>query len=141
MEYVQYEEKIVHGRGLKLIGWTAPRLVNPSELSSSLAPLKALVHALKTNTCRFEKLTPTERQERIKKYNDEVAAGQREPLQNQRHSDTTAGKRKRRERAATGTVPEEDRDEEEPEGEPNEDGAENEENGAGESRRCFSPAL
>ncbi|KAJ6591880.1 hypothetical protein B0H10DRAFT_2233197 [Mycena sp. CBHHK59/15] len=130
MEYVQYEEKIVHGRGFKLIGWTAPHLVNPSELSSSLAPLKQLVHALKTNACRFVKLTPTERQERIDRYNEEVAAGQREPFQNHRQSDAASGKRKRRERAVNGAVREEDREDQGPNEEPNEVDVENGEDGA-----------
>jgi hypothetical protein len=104
MAYVQYEEKIVQNYGIKLVGWTAPRLVNPSELSSSLAPLQQLVHALKTEACKFVKLSPAERQERLDKYNEDIAAGNREPLQNHRCKDATEGKKRRRERAAKGGV-------------------------------------
>ncbi|KAJ6568720.1 hypothetical protein B0H19DRAFT_1065529 [Mycena capillaripes] len=109
MEYVRYEEKIVHSRGVKLVGWTAPHFVNPSELSTSLPPLQELHHAIKTGTCCFVKLTPQERQERIENYNEEIAAGTRQPLLNQRNANVADGKKRRRERAATGGVREEDR--------------------------------
>ncbi|KAJ7236998.1 hypothetical protein C8J57DRAFT_1529799 [Mycena rebaudengoi] len=108
MQYVQYEEKIVHHFGIKLIGWTFPRLVNPSELSSSLTPLQQLVHALKTERCKFVKLTPLELQECIHRYNEDVAAGEWELLQNRRSKDVAARKKRRRDRAATGGVPEDD---------------------------------
>jgi hypothetical protein len=125
MAYVQYEEKIVQNYGIKLVGWTAPRLVNPSELSSSLAPLQQLVHALKSGACKFIKLSPAEHQERLDKYNKEIAAGDREPLQNHRNKDATAGKKRRCERAAKGGVLDDengeddgDEDEDEPEAAP-----------------------
>ncbi|KAJ7291870.1 hypothetical protein C8J57DRAFT_1212290 [Mycena rebaudengoi] len=112
MQYVQYEEKIVHHYSIKLVGWTALRLVNPSELSSLLAPLQQLVHALKTDACKFVKLTPVELQERIEKYNTDVAAGVREPLKNHSNVTPAAGKKRCRDRAAMGGVPEDEEEEE-----------------------------
>jgi hypothetical protein len=109
MEYIRYEEKIVHGRGIKLVGWTAPRFVNPSELSLSLPPLQELRHAIETGACHFIKLTRDERQDRIDRYNEEIAAGTREPLVNQRNANIVDGKKRRRERASTGGVREADR--------------------------------
>ncbi|KAJ7433568.1 hypothetical protein FB451DRAFT_1419633, partial [Mycena latifolia] len=56
--YVNYEEDCVHMYGYKLVGWTYSELVNPSEMSTSLPALQKLHDALKSDDCRFEKLSP-----------------------------------------------------------------------------------
>ncbi|KAJ7783596.1 hypothetical protein DFH07DRAFT_685027, partial [Mycena maculata] len=60
MQYVWYEEDIVHKYLIVLLGWTFPELVNPSELSTSLPTLQELHNALKEGTCYFKKLTAQE---------------------------------------------------------------------------------
>ena len=60
MHYSDYEEKIVHRYGVELIGWTYEKLVNPSELSSSLPGLCQLLDAINTGSCKFIKLTQTQ---------------------------------------------------------------------------------
>lgn len=64
MHYSDYEEKIVQRYGVELIGWTYEKLVNPSELSSSLPGLCQLLDAINTGSCKFIKLTRTKLKER-----------------------------------------------------------------------------
>ena len=52
MQYSNYKEGIVHRYGVKLVGWTFPVLVSPSELSTSLPALQTLYDALKHDTCK-----------------------------------------------------------------------------------------
>jgi hypothetical protein len=75
MQYSNYEEGIVHRYGVKLVGWTFPLLVSPSELSTSLPALQTLYDALKHDTCKWEKLSPSQLTERIAKYNADISAG------------------------------------------------------------------
>ena len=57
MHYTDYEEKVVQHYGVELIGWTYKKLVNPSELSTSLPGLCQLLEAINTGSCKFIKLT------------------------------------------------------------------------------------
>ncbi|KAJ7683511.1 hypothetical protein B0H14DRAFT_3535116 [Mycena olivaceomarginata] len=56
MEYVHHEESIILHYGVKLVGWTADKFVNPSDLSSSLGALTTLRNALQNSECKWEKL-------------------------------------------------------------------------------------
>ena len=64
MHYTDYEEKVVQRYGVELIGWTYEKLVNPSELSTSL---RQLLEAINTGSCKFIKLT----QAQLKQHCDE----------------------------------------------------------------------
>ena len=66
MQYLNYEEQIVIRYGIKLEGWTYDTLKNPSELSTSLPPLQALSNAIDNGTCKFIRMSATEK----KKYED-----------------------------------------------------------------------
>ncbi|KAJ7753382.1 hypothetical protein DFH07DRAFT_960222 [Mycena maculata] len=114
MQYVWYEEDIVHKHSVILVGWTFPEIVNPSELSSSLAPLQTLYNAIKNDECKFVKLSPLELQARKKKWAEDVAAGRIEA----KHRATRADKGVKRKR----TCDEDDEDSgEEQDGMGNED--------------------
>ncbi|KAJ7705040.1 hypothetical protein B0H17DRAFT_1193522 [Mycena rosella] len=75
MAYTWHEEDVVQRYGIILKGWTAPRFVNPSELSTSLSVLCTLLDAVKTGACKFRKLTPAEAETRKEKWDADVAAG------------------------------------------------------------------
>ena len=51
MHYADYEEKVVQRYGVELIGWTYEKLVNPSELSTSLPGLRQLLEAINAGSC------------------------------------------------------------------------------------------
>ena len=53
MHYADYEEKVVQRYGVELIGWTYKKLVNPSELSTSLPGLRKLLEAINTGSYKF----------------------------------------------------------------------------------------
>jgi hypothetical protein len=75
MEYVHHEESIVLRYDVKLVGWTADKFVNPSDLSSSLGALTTLRNALQNGECRWEKLSREERRDRQAKWDAGVADG------------------------------------------------------------------
>ncbi|KAJ6491154.1 hypothetical protein C8R45DRAFT_1096671 [Mycena sanguinolenta] len=75
MSYKWYEEDIVQKYNIVMEGWTAPRFVNPSELSTSLSALCTLNEAVKSGSCAFRKMLPVEAAARVKKWLDDVAAG------------------------------------------------------------------
>ncbi|KAJ6481140.1 hypothetical protein C8R45DRAFT_1100697 [Mycena sanguinolenta] len=95
MEYVHYEECIVLRYGVMLIGWTADKFANPSELSSSLIVLTTLRDALKNGECKWVKLSREERRERQAKWNAGVADGTITPKSRKQRSDA-AQPRKRK---------------------------------------------
>ena len=68
MHYADYEEKIVQRYGVELVGWTYEKLVNPSELSTSLPGLCQLLEAINAGSCKFIKLT----QDQLKKRREEL---------------------------------------------------------------------
>jgi hypothetical protein len=76
MRYVNYEEEIVIRYGIKLEGWTYENFKNPSELSSSLPPLRALYDAIDKGMCRFVKLTATEKKKFEQDFNAKVQTGE-----------------------------------------------------------------
>ncbi|KAJ7463589.1 hypothetical protein FB451DRAFT_1403611 [Mycena latifolia] len=76
MQYVNYEEDIVHRYGIELVGWTPDKWCNPSDLTSSLTVLRELLDALKSGDCKFVKLSVEELKERITDYKEALAAGE-----------------------------------------------------------------
>ncbi|KAJ6620825.1 hypothetical protein B0H10DRAFT_1945855 [Mycena sp. CBHHK59/15] len=75
MVYTWYEQDIVQRYGVVLEGWTAPRFVNPSELSTSLSILHTLLDDVKSEASKFRKLTPAEAEACKEKWDADVAAG------------------------------------------------------------------
>ena len=97
MHYTKYKEEIVQRYGIELQGWTYEKIMNPSLLSSSLPPLRALQDALMAGTCKFVKLSTSERKEHEAAYMAKVASGEVEVCKRKRRSD--AGVRKRSKQA------------------------------------------
>jgi len=95
ISYTDFEEKIVLRYGVDIVGYTYDNFVNPSELSSSLPPLKALLDALNDNTCKFIKLTSSERKERETTFYSKVQSGEVEVRKRKRRADYGVRKKKR----------------------------------------------
>ena len=93
MNYTRYEEEIVQRYGIELQGWTYERIINPSMMSNSLPPLMALRDALVAGTCKFVKLTATERKVREVAYMAKIKSGDIEVRKRKQRSD--AGTRKK----------------------------------------------
>ncbi|KAJ7716699.1 hypothetical protein B0H16DRAFT_1244280, partial [Mycena metata] len=108
MEYLHYEESIVLRYGVELVGWTVGRVVdetlpggwtagricNPSELSTSLPVLITLRDALSAGDCKWVKLTRAQRDERQAEWDTKVAEGKVTPRTRQQRADK-GQKRKR----------------------------------------------
>ena len=95
MHYTRYEEEIVQRYGIELQGWTYEEIINLSLLSSSLPPLKTLLDALMAGTCKFVKLSASERKEREAAYMEKIASGQVEVHKRKQRSDAGVSKSKR----------------------------------------------
>ena len=96
MHYAQYEEEIVQRYGIELEGWTYEKLTNPSDLSSSLPPLKALRDAIISGTCKFVKLTAAEKKKREGAYMAKIKSGEIELRKRKRRSDAGVSKKTKR---------------------------------------------
>ncbi|KAJ7473509.1 hypothetical protein FB451DRAFT_1558700 [Mycena latifolia] len=94
MQYVNYEEDIVHRYGIELVGWTPDKWCNPSDLTSSLTVLRELLDALKSGDCKFVKLSVEELKERITDYKEALAAG--EIVGKHRNTRSDMGKKRKR---------------------------------------------
>ena len=73
MQYTHHDE-LVQKYGVELQGWTFEKLVNPSQLSTSLPGLRCLLDAINNGDCKFVKLSPLEikkRHEELQKKRDE----------------------------------------------------------------------
>ncbi|KAJ7166463.1 hypothetical protein C8R43DRAFT_1122032 [Mycena crocata] len=109
MAYVWYEEDVVQRHKIKLVGWTYPELINPSELSTSLPPLNDLHDALKADTCKFVKLDAAEVASRKTAWLEDVAAGRIERKHREERSDKGVkrkeDRRRRRRRGGWGPGP------------------------------------
>ncbi|KAJ6626527.1 hypothetical protein B0H10DRAFT_1998713 [Mycena sp. CBHHK59/15] len=75
MQYINYEEDLVHRYGVIIVGWMFDKLISPSDMSTSLPTLQELLNALKSGKCHFVKLTPEELKERKAKFRADVVAG------------------------------------------------------------------
>ena len=93
MHYAQYEEEIVQRYGIELEGWTYEKLTNPSDLSSSLPPLKALRDAIISGTCKFVKLTAAEKKKREAAYMAKIKSGEIELRKHKWRSDAGVSKK------------------------------------------------
>jgi hypothetical protein len=74
MQYTNYDELIIQKYGIELQGWTFEKLVNPSQLSTSLPGLRRLLDAINNGDCKFVKLSPLEvkrRREELQKKQDD----------------------------------------------------------------------
>ncbi|PPQ82115.1 hypothetical protein CVT25_014277 [Psilocybe cyanescens] len=109
MHYLCFEEDIVLRYGIDLVGYTYKKLMNPSDLSTSLPLLKALLDALENGTCKFVKLSAQELKKRQDAYNTKLISGEIEPHKRKRRSD--AGVKQKGKHAHVNNAA--DRDEEE----------------------------
>jgi hypothetical protein len=75
MHYAEYEEKVVQRYGVELIGWTYEKLVNPSELSTSLPGLRQLLEAINAGSCKFIKLTQDQLKQRREEHQKAIKSG------------------------------------------------------------------
>lgn len=103
MQYANYEVDIVQRYGIVLEGWTYENLVNPSELSTSLPPLRALFTAIENGTCKFTKLTSAQAKERQEAYDAKISSGDIVPRSRKRRSDAGTKKTTKRARKGKGT--------------------------------------
>lgn len=116
MHYAQYEEEIVQRYGIELEGWTYEKLTNPSDLSSSLPPLKALQDAIISGTCKFVKLTAAEKKKREAAYMAKIKSGEIELRKRKRRSDAGVSKKTKRVRREESENDEEEMEEGQDEG-------------------------
>ena len=116
MHYAQYEEEIVQRYGIELEGWTYEKLTNPSDLSSSLPPLKALRDAIISGTCKFVKLTAAEKKKREAAYMAKIKSGEIELRKRKRRSDAGVSKKTKRVRREESENDEEEMEEGQDEG-------------------------
>ena len=93
MQYLNYERDIVLRYGVVLEGWTHSLWANPSELSTSLEPLRQLVDALKSGSCKFVKLTREDWEKRRKEYYAKIDSGEIRSRERKKRSD--AGKKRK----------------------------------------------
>ncbi|KAH9924227.1 uncharacterized protein B0H18DRAFT_1120081 [Fomitopsis serialis] len=75
-EEIVYDVEIIFRRGVILRGWLLSEFKNPSELSTSIPPLKAQWQALQSGACRWEKTTPEEREKLKASFAEKLAGGQ-----------------------------------------------------------------
>ncbi|TFK59428.1 hypothetical protein BDN72DRAFT_865159 [Pluteus cervinus] len=114
MQYVHFESQIVLQHGVDIVGWNHPTFGNPSQLSSSLEPLKKLHDALVSGACKFVKLTEAECEKRKKEYEAKLANGETEGPQRKPRKD--AGRKRgpnKRTKRKRGEDDDEDDDEQE----------------------------
>jgi hypothetical protein len=95
MQYERYDEEIVQRYGIELQGWTYEKIINPSLVSSSLPPLRALMDALMEGKCKFVKLSASEKKQREAAYMAKIASGEVELRKRKRRSDAGVRKSKR----------------------------------------------
>ncbi|KAF8228525.1 hypothetical protein L208DRAFT_1290909 [Tricholoma matsutake] len=93
MNYVNYEEAIVQHYSIELIGWTYNRFISPSEFSSALGPLQAMIDAINASGCKFMKLSAKECRKHLEAYKAKITAGELKAHERKTHSD--AGKKKK----------------------------------------------
>ena len=60
MQYANYDELIIQKYKIELQGWTFKKLVNPSQLLTSLPGLQRLLDAINNGDCKFVRLSPLE---------------------------------------------------------------------------------
>lgn len=116
MHYERYEEEIVQRYGIELQGWTYEKIMNPSMFSSSLPPLRALQAALMEGTCKFVKLSASERKEREAAYMAKITSGEVEVRKRKRRSDAGVSKKSKRVRKDDAAASGPGSDEEAPQG-------------------------
>jgi len=99
MHWTHFEEDVVLRYGIDLVGYTYEKLQNPSEMSTSLAPLRALLTALETGACKFVKLSSEERKRREDALSMKLISGEIQPRKRKQRSD--AGGKRSKKRART----------------------------------------
>ena len=75
MQYANFQENIVHHYGVDIISWTHDKFENPSNLSNSLPPLHTLLDAIRNGTCKFIKLSSSERKACEAQYQADTTSG------------------------------------------------------------------
>nr|VWO95711.1 HTH lysR-type domain-containing protein [Ganoderma boninense] len=75
MQYKTFQQTVVIGQGLDLVGWTHKSFTNPQSLPASIEPLRELRDTLESGACRFVHLLHAERQRRKRIFDEGVEAG------------------------------------------------------------------
>ena len=111
MQYANYDELIIQKYGIELQGWTFEKLVNPSQLSTSLPGLRRLLDAINNGDCKFVRLSPLEvksrREELQKKQDDGIV-----PVKTRKPRKDRGTKRPRTKGKKTAVIDAEDDDDE-----------------------------
>jgi len=101
MHWTHFEEDVVLRYGIDLVGYTPyEKLQNPSELSTSIPPLKALLTALETGVCKFIKLSAEEHKRREEDHTAKLISGEVQPRKRKQRSDAGGKRSKKRVRTA-----------------------------------------
>ncbi|KIL54458.1 hypothetical protein M378DRAFT_54725, partial [Amanita muscaria Koide BX008] len=95
MQYARYEEDIIHRYGVELVGWTFDKIVNPSQLSSSIGPLRELHDALKGGSCKFIQLEASEVKMRIATHREKIRTGKLPARQRKMRKDKGTTRRRK----------------------------------------------
>ncbi|KAK7052794.1 hypothetical protein R3P38DRAFT_2502945 [Favolaschia claudopus] len=91
-----FEEDVVQRYGVDLKGWTAGRIVDPSNLSTSQSVIRKLLEAVRDGTCVFVKLGTAEAAARKEQWEADVAAGRVEAKHRARRSDAGVPRKRAR---------------------------------------------
>ncbi|KAI1783558.1 hypothetical protein LXA43DRAFT_1102405 [Ganoderma leucocontextum] len=75
MQYKNFEQAVIIGHGIDLVGWTHKTFSNPGSLPASIEPLRELRNALDSGACHFVRLSHAERERRRRAFEEQVAAG------------------------------------------------------------------
>jgi len=103
MHWTHFEEDVVLRYGIDLVGYTPyEKLQNPSELSTSIPPLQALLTALETGACKFVKLSSDELKKREESHSAKLISGEIPPRKRKQRSDAGGKRSKKRARTTEG---------------------------------------
>ncbi|KAJ7683923.1 hypothetical protein B0H14DRAFT_2222647, partial [Mycena olivaceomarginata] len=76
MNYENYIEKLVRGKGVGMVNWPAGVDFKRMSLQSAIGPLQILLDSLKSGTMRWKKLTARETDQLIAQYEEMVGTGE-----------------------------------------------------------------
>ncbi|KAJ7790892.1 hypothetical protein B0H14DRAFT_3501133 [Mycena olivaceomarginata] len=76
MNYENYIEKLVRGKGVGMVNWPAGVDFKRMSLQSAIGPLQILLDSLKSGTTRWKKLTARETDQLIAQYEEMVGTGE-----------------------------------------------------------------
>lgn len=94
MNYMNYDKAIIQKHHIKLIGWPKNvKFVTPANLSS-IDEVRTLRHVLKSNECRWVRLSQAEVDEHMATIVEREAAGEQVGRKRKQHSDKGKSRKK-----------------------------------------------